>query len=179
MMDYFTKSKFLFWCVVILAIVNAVTLTSFWMKGPLDRDIRGSGGEVDGGRIMEQRLGLTQQQSEIFEQIRTEHFGRVRPLQGQMHKIRLDLLNEIFSEDPDRARISGLLDALEQMQAQFDRNLFDHFEQLKDACSEDQVEELKIMLRNLLESTRPTEGKARRPAKHGEMRPGHRPPPRR
>ena len=154
------KNKMLFWCVIILAVLNVITLTSFWMGKPPRGPVPASKGGQDGGKIMAERLHLSAEQARQFEQIRNEHFMRTRPLQDDIHKIRLEILDEIFSSEPNQAKIA-------------------HFQELKNTCNEDQAKELKIMLRDLIESTRPRDPERRPLGPERGMQPGHRPPPNR
>jgi Spy/CpxP family protein refolding chaperone len=167
-MNYFTKNKMLFWCVVALAILNVATLTSFWMGRP--------DAGLDGQKIMQEKLAISDEQVQQFEQIRNEHFMRTRPLQDDAHKIRLDLLNETLASEPNQARIKNLFTELENKQSQFEKNLFSHFQELKEACNEQQTEELKKMLRDLIESTRPRGPRHRPPGSAGDLGPNHRLP---
>ena len=178
-MDYFTKNKMLFWCVIILVILNVVTLSSFWMgkSGPAMQ--KRPGGQRDGQKIMTEKLQLSDQQAQEFEQIRNEHFMRTRRLQDDMHKIRLDMLDETFELEPDDLQIEKLLSELGEMQNQFEKNLFQHFQELKDACNEQQREQLQLMLRNLIDSTRPGKSRGRQQGSDGDKGPNRRPPPRR
>lgn len=178
-MDYFTKNKMLFWCVIVLVVLNAVTLTSVWIKRPPLGPPTGPDGRPDGHKIMEERLGLSLEQGEEFERIRDEHFMRTRRLQDDTHKVRLDLLDEMFALEPDETRIEELFGELGDNQNQFERNLYQHFQELKNACDQQQAEELKFMLRDLIESTRPGGPRGHPPGPGREFGPGHRPPPRR
>ena len=178
-MDFFTKNKMLFWCVIILAVLNVITLTSFWMGKPPRGPAPDSKGGQDGGKIMAERLHLSAEQARQFEQIRNEHFMRTRPLQDDIHKIRLEILDEIFSSEPNQAKIQNLLAEISSKQDLFEKYLFAHFQELKNTCNEDQAKELKIMLRDLIESTRPRDPERRPLGPERGMQPGHRPPPNR
>jgi len=156
-MDFFTKNKMLFWCVIVLVVLNAVTLISFWMGKPAAPLAKHPGSGRDGQKIMKERLQLSDEQARQFKQIRNEHFMRTHPLQGDMHKIKLDLLDEIFSPESDEVKIQELFAELEDVQSQFERNLFKHFQELKGACNAQQTEELKDMLIALIERTRPSD----------------------
>lgn len=167
-----------FWCVVILALLNVVTLTLLWKGRPPLGRMQGPEGNPNGQKLMEERLQLSEDQARQFEQIRREHFARSRPLQDDMHILRMDILNEIFNAEPDQAKIQNLLSELSDKQSQFEKNLFTHFQELKSACqNEQQVKELKMMLRDLIERTRPR-GPERQPmGPPGGMGPGHGSPP--
>lgn len=154
-MDYFTKNKMLFWCIIILVILNVVTMASFWLKRPPFGPGGRPGGERSGHRIMGDQLHLSAEQIQQFAEIRNKHFSQIRPLQEQSHQLRLDLLDEIFTVNPDQAKINELLTELGDKQSQFEMNLFNHFQELKTACNQQQTEALKTMLINLIESTRP------------------------
>ena len=175
-MNYFTKNKMLFWCVAVLVILNVATLTSFWMKRPPER-IRNQPGRVDGQKLMAERLQLTDEQARQVERIRREHFQRSRPLQDEMHGIRLDLLDELFAADPDPAAMEQMLKDLENKQGQFEAGLYRHFEQLRDVCDPQQAQELRLMLIDLIERTRPRDPQQQLQGPAGAMGPGHRVPP--
>jgi Spy/CpxP family protein refolding chaperone len=172
-MDFFTKNKMLFWCVMILVVLNVVTLASFWLKKPHPARPAGVGGQPNGQGVMEEQLGLSPEQARTIEQLREEHFMRTRPLQEQRHRIRLHLLDEVFAPQPDEALIEELVAELGAKESEFERNLYMHFQELKDVCTPDQIKELKIMLRDLIERTRPRDPQGAR----GGRPPGHRPPP--
>lgn len=168
-MNYFTKNKMFFWCMIILVVLNIATLTSFWLGKSKVIPPIAPRQRADGQRIMQEQLELSDEQAQQFEQIRNEHFMRTRPLQDDTHKIRLDLLNETFVSEPDKTRIKNLFTELENKQSQFEKNLFRHFQELKEACNEQQAEELEIMLRNLIENTRPRGPQHHRPGPAGEF----------
>ena len=171
MMDFFAKNRMLFWLIVVLVLLNVVTLTSFWLRRPLAGPAGGLQGRPGGQQIMEAQLHLTDEQALQFERLRREHFQRTRPLQDQAHKLRMDLLDEIFAPEPNEARIEALTAEIGDRQTEFERQLFQHFRQLKDVCNADQVAQLKRMLADLLKATRP--GDPRRPPN----RPGNGPRP--
>lgn len=154
-MDFFTKNKMLFWCVIILIVLNAVTLTTFWMKNPLLEPHKSGPAATDGLTLMAERLQLSPEQTQQIKRIRDEHFMRTRPIQDDMHKIRLDLLHEIFAPEPDEELIQTWFTELGENQTRFEKNLYRHFQELKDVCTAEQMQELQIMLRDLIERTRP------------------------
>lgn len=169
-MDFFTKNKMLFWCVVVLVLLNVATLGSFWLKKP-PLPPAGSGQGADGQRIMEERLGLSDEQATEFKRLREEHFMRTRPLQEKMHRIRLHLLDEIFAPEPDETLIEELFTELGEKQTEFERNLYTHFQEMKDVCTPEQMHELRIMLRGLIERTRPRDPQQHPRGPGGQMRP--------
>jgi len=121
---------------------------------------------------MEAQLQLTDDQALQFERLRREHFQRTRPLQDQAHKLRMDLLDEIFAPEPNEARIEALTTEIGDKQTEFERQLFQHFRELKEVCNENQTAQLKRMLVDLLEATRP-----RDPRPPADRRPGNGPGP--
>jgi cation transport regulator ChaC len=134
---------------------------------------------LDGQKIMEEQLQLSAEQAQRFEQIRNEHFRRTRPLQDDAHKIRLDILDEIFTSEPNQTRIQNLLAELSGKQNQFEKYLFAHFQELKNACDKQQAEELKFMLIDLIEKTRPRGPQHHPKGSPGDFEQGQMPPPRR
>lgn len=172
-MDYFTKNRLLFWAVAILIVLNVIGLISLWTRPSRPRGAALRLGPDDGGKIMEERLRLGPDQVEAFEQIRRVHFERTRPIVENMHYIRLELVAETFRPDLDRERVETLLAELGTEQAEFDRLLFEHFEELKGACRPEQIDRLKQLFAELMEMKR-AGGHGQRPTPRHD-----RPPPRR
>lgn len=154
MMIYFTKNKILFWCVVVLIVLNTVTIGSFWLKRP-SMGALGGRRSPGGQQVMVERLGLSDPQVLQLEQARATHFELTIPLQDEMHQLRLALLDEVFASDPDEEKIQTMLTTLEQQSGQFEGYLVKHFQELKEMCSSQQAETLKLMFVDLIERSRP------------------------
>ena len=178
-MDYFTKNKMLFWLVVVLIILNSATITSFWMKRQPAHRPDSPQGIRDGRKIMEERLNLSPDQVQQLEHARQRHFNNTNPMQDDLHKIRLDLIEELFEAEPDQLKIQNMLSSLDKGMGKFEHALFTHFQELKNICDDEQSEELKYMLTDLIESTRPTGPQRRDQGQRVAPGPNHRPPPRR
>ena len=145
----------------------------FWLRRPP----MGPKGGPGGGRIMEEQLHLSAAQARQFEQIRDKHFLQTDPLQQEMHEIRMALLEEIFAAEPNETTIQALTAQIGHGQSQFERLLFSHFRDLKNACKDRQVQELKHLLANLLENRRPPDPRQPHPEPKREPGPGHPLPP--
>ncbi len=174
-MDYFTKNRMLVWCVGVLVLLNVVTLGLFWLGRPPLGPPEGPGGRQAGQRIMEEQLQLSDEQARQFEQIRAEHFQRTIPLADEIHEIRLALLDEVFAADPNETTIQDLTARIGQRQCQFERQLFHHFQELRNVCTEQQAPELRHLLAGLLERAR--SGGLERPPQGPERGPGRGPGP--
>ena len=198
-MDYLTKNKMLFWCVIVLVVLNAVTLGSFWWGRPRPEGPRGRGAHGEGQRILKDKLQLSEEQADQFEQIRQEHFARTKPMQEEMQRVRLELLDQVFASEREDGKTEELLAQLGGKQVEFERQLLRHFQELAEACTADQVAALKEMLTNLVGPSGPQRpghgpgrgtgtgpgpgpghGPGQGPGAHGPARgrrPGHGPPP--
>jgi periplasmic protein CpxP/Spy len=166
-MDYFTKNRLLFWCVILLMLLNLATLTTFWIKRPLPAPLRGPVNRHDGQKIMEERLHLSDEQARQVERIRNEHFVRTDNLLDDMQTIRLDIINEIFASEPNKTKVAQLITELETKQTQFNTCLFRHFAELKQVCTPAQTDELKRMLIKLTENPPPLDTKFRTQGNEG------------
>ncbi len=134
----------------------------------------------DGHKIMKERLELSDEQAQLFERIRDKHFTQTNPLHADMRRIRLELMEQIFVTEPDDVVIEKLLDEFAAKQREFESQLFAHFLELKNVCQPDQLDELKRMNINLIESARPhnpQQGPRGRPPGFGSHQ-GPPPPPR-
>lgn len=172
-MDFFTKNKMLFWCVVVLVIANTVTLSTVWSRKPGPKISEGPDRPHDGQAIMEERLQLSEEQARLIEQSRNAHFERTRPIHDEMHRIRMDVLDEVFAAEPDDVEILEQLAELGNLQCQFEDYLFQHFQEMKDICDQQQAEELRFMLIDLIERTRPRDPKHHHRGRGREMGPEH------
>lgn len=176
MMDYFTKNKMLFWCVFILIAFNAATLTFFWVTKPMPRG-RHSG--PNGQEVMEEKLQLSDEQIDKFEVVRESHFSRAEPLQEAIHNLRLDILDEAFSAEPDSEKIQQMLSRLEEKMGQLESELTQHFQELKRICDQQQADELKVLLIEITERNRPRPPGEHRRGPDGGFKPEQGPRPRR
>jgi Spy/CpxP family protein refolding chaperone len=158
-MDFFTKNKLLFWCVMVLMLLNVLTLASVWLHRPPVPFGGMHQGRISGLEIMQKQLGLSKEQSRQIERIRNEHFARTDPILDEMRKIRLDVLDEVFASEPNRAKTNEYIEELGKKQIQFETKLYNHFAELKQACTPGQRGDLKRMLVRVIENPPPRETK--------------------
>lgn len=86
---------------------------------------------------------------------------------------RLDLLGELFAPQPNQEIIQQILSELEQKLGQFEREMLKHFQDMIAICDQQQAEELKFILIELMERTRPHPPQEHRRGPDGGLMPDH------
>jgi protein CpxP len=175
-MDYFSKNKISLWIIAILVLLNLFTLSTIWYGRfhiP-DRFPRREGRpqRQEGLKVLEQKLNLTAEQIKIFEDLRQQHFEKMKPLHHEIFSIRQELMGEAAKTEPDTARIRELTSRIGEKETERERNIFEHFAAMRSVCTPAQREKFEILLRELMGP--PPEMPGPRPGRH-EFRPGAEP----
>ncbi len=152
-MDYFSKNKISLWIIVILVLLNLFTLSTIWynqFRTP-DRPPRQEvGHRRQGLKVLEQKLNLTAEQITVFADIRQRHFEKMEPLQKEIFSCRRELMDELYKTEPDTVRISSLAKRIGEKEILRERYIFEHFMEMKSACTPEQKEKFEILLKQLM-----------------------------
>jgi Spy/CpxP family protein refolding chaperone len=152
-MDYFSKNKITVWIIVILVLLNLFTLSTIWFnqfrvpERPPRQDV---GHRRQGLKVLEHKLNLSDEQIQVFAEIRQRHFEKIRPLQKEIFSCRQELMNELYKSTPDTGRISTLARRIGEKEILRERAIFEHFMEMKSACNPEQKEKFEILLRELM-----------------------------
>jgi Spy/CpxP family protein refolding chaperone len=153
-MDYFSKNKISLWIIVILVLLNLFTLSTIWYDRfhiP-DRFPRPEGRHQrqDGLKRLERKLNLTADQIKIFESLRQQHFEKMVPLHQEIFSIRRELMDEVIKTEPDTARIRELTSRIGVKETERERNIIEHFTEMRSVCTPAQREKFESLLRELM-----------------------------
>jgi Spy/CpxP family protein refolding chaperone len=171
----YEKNKFLIWSILALIILNIGSLGLLWYKEvtkplqpppPLEQ-------RVNPEKFLENEMQLNKDQSEAFRELRRKHQEETGEIRRDIHRLSKDIVDELYKPKPDTARVTALSDEIGRKQAEFERALYNHFNNLKQICNPNQQEKLHKLLFELLDKT-----KLDRPPQPPENRPDRRPPPR-
>lgn len=156
-MDRINQNKFSRWLIIVLLAVNLLTVSIIWMQNmqkrePLPPDAAKPGQTV---KVMQNTIGLTDQQAGQFAIMREEHFDRRRKVEMEIASLKKQLYEEEFGDEKDTARINGLLNQIGAKQTEIEKLQIEHFEKLADICSKEQKEKLSKLLIETVGMPRP------------------------
>jgi len=175
-MDIITKNRFTFWIILILLFFNIAAVTMIWIdrKGPRtgppihERPVH-SERTLE---LLQQELGFTDEQIIKYDQLRRRHARQTQPLIHELQQLKRKIMDDILAGNPDSEYVQETARRIGELQAQVEHLTFTHFLDLKELCGEEQVQQLKELIRAFHSRNRP-QGKP--PGPRGEGRPMHPP----
>lgn len=163
-----SKSKTIGIAVIVLALMNVALLAFLWFgQKHNQRLINGGGGLL----VLTEKLGLSESQRNQLEVLRQEHFRRMEPLRRQSHESR-DRLHSLWSGGGTQEQVDSLSAEIGSLQAQIERNTFQHFSEIRAICNAEQKKIFDQIIKDILRQGERQEG----PPQRGL---DQRPPPRR
>jgi len=171
------NSRWMVAAVVLLVVLNISALALMWLKigqkpePPGSEFVRNNQNKVI--LFFKDELGLDDEQIELFLEHRKDHQVQSRKIRDDIQILKEEMLNELFLEQPDTARVARLIVAIGVHQMELEQLTFDHFANLKELCGEPQQERLQKLLKEFFQQQhRPRPGM---PQPRGDRPP---PPPR-
>ncbi|MBD3386965.1 periplasmic heavy metal sensor [candidate division KSB1 bacterium] len=97
-------------------------------------------------KFLQQELEFTDAQIEQYDQIRKQHHQRVTALQKDIHRYKRELMEEVFTQQPDTLRAMKIAALISEKQEQIERITFLRFLDLKALCGKEQSEKLHRLI---------------------------------
>ena len=172
-MNIFDKQRMTILVIVLLIILNVFTLyIIFDMQKNRQADLPMGPPAQRTAQFVQEELGLTDQQMQIYQQIRQKHVQKSRALLTEMQSMKRELMDMVFEDKVDTTKVDDLIARIGDKQSQLERLTFDHFLELKAFCEDNQVDKLKQIIGDFFRQNQPP-GLGNRPLPPGE---GRRPP---
>jgi len=155
-MDYFTKKGIVFWVFVLLTLLNISTLATIGFHHfsrpphPLVHGHHPMPPHEMPPRIQrfyKKRLGLTDEQTQQFKNLRATHFQSIKKAHDEVHQAKKDLFDVIWETPTEEARIQELMQQITAQHQHIARQDILHVSALKAVCDEQQQQELKRLIR--------------------------------
>ncbi|MBN2011732.1 periplasmic heavy metal sensor [candidate division KSB1 bacterium] len=144
------KNKLSVWLIALLVILNIATVSMFWInfnRNPMRQTPFGlQPPEQRTLQFLQQELGLTDAQIKLYDQLRQAHAKQTRPLLQNIRQLKRQMMDEIFSSEPDSGKVVEFTRRIGDIQAEIERLTFEHFLDLKKLCGENQVDKLQELL---------------------------------
>lgn len=151
-----SKIKTLVWTIIALIVLNIGSLGFLWYKQvtrpgqlPPPRNQ-----QANPDKFLEMELQLTDEQVAAFSELRQQHQQETRKIRQVIHGLSGNLVEELFKSQPDTARVAALSDEIGRKQAEYERITYSHFDELKQVCTPDQQEKLRVILFEMLDNMR-------------------------
>ena len=163
------------WVVLLLIVMNIVSLSALWIghskrpgKGRVDRQ---------GEKFLETRLSLTTTQISELRDIREGHFPKMMNLTRDFRKAR-ERLHKAPRTGNNDSQLDELAAEVGKAQAKIEREIYDHFSQIRAICTEEQKEIFDKIMIDVLQRGERRGGPGNGPPPHRPSGPeGRRPGP--
>lgn len=158
-MNYFNNIRLYKIIILILILLNAASIGSIWfLYGKIDffsndtppTENYGPPERVERSSIfLIQELDLNEKQRELFRNERTLHFAAVRILKDSIIIENQLLLDMVFTEKADSAKILGQHSKILQLQERIESLKIQHFLKLNSFCDDEQRIKMKGLFQDL------------------------------
>lgn len=146
-MDIFTKKRFTFWTIVLLVILNISTISMLWLNQ--NRRI-GASSQIREPRqdqrtlqFLQKELNLTDAQIRHYDQLSLAHAQRARGITDDIRRLKQEMMNEIFNNEPDTIKALEIADLIGKKQTELEQITLKHFLDLKELCGTEQIGKLQ------------------------------------
>ena len=150
-MDYKRKYRWaLAGFIIMLALNLAVVGTIWYMKS--DRDHRGRDRTTAQKlqRFVERELQLTEEQQQEYGALVREHLKKSRELRAEISNYRNEIYQNMNDTTTAPTRVDSLAEKIGATQAELERALYGHFEEVRSLCTPEQKERFERMIEKLL-----------------------------
>ena len=158
-MDIFTKNRATVTTIILLIVINVFTLLIIWFDGrgifgpprmepPRENDDRMA-------FFLKNELGLNEAQVQQYHQLRQKHLEQTREINENIHHLKKELLDQLFSDRVDSQKVNKLIQSIGEKQKIAERITFNHFLEMKNLCGEGQQEKLHRLLDEFFRPPRP------------------------
>jgi Spy/CpxP family protein refolding chaperone len=159
-MDLIRQNKFIGWVIAMLVALNLLTLTIIWFQmdkknqPPVNADKKPTPGSV---RLMQNEIGLSDDQANQFEQMRSDHMKKTKELNDALDDLKLRVVDELFNPHSGQSRVDSIAAKIGTLQSQLEIMRFEHFRALVQICNTEQKEKLYPVLREVFSKKGPND----------------------
>jgi periplasmic protein CpxP/Spy len=158
-MTLIKKTTTLWLIIGVLVLVNVATLGSLWLSQPATHGPERGPRPSRQGFFIEQRLNFSEEQANVYRQLRQEYFDNAKPFYDELKKQKEILYQHLkYNNGQDIKEIAAKIG---ELQAQIEILTFEHFLQIRKIGNEDQKSQLDSLMARIVD-------RAVRPLPRGE-----------
>lgn len=138
-------NRTLFWVFLFLVVINLSVLISFFvLVNRQEKALNTETRDITAG-IIRNELDLTETQIPRLCSIQDSFRNHAQPLALAIREKRNEILDHLYSDEPDTLVLNTLVTELTQMQIQLQKANIDHYLQVKSLCNPHQKDKLHKM----------------------------------
>jgi protein CpxP len=142
------KNKVLLIIVAVLLLTNIGMLVFLLkMKPPGGRGPRGWEGT---GAFLEKKVGFNQDQLKAYQELRSHHWEKMRPLLGGMRGAKENFYRLLYKPDLTDSLLNRYADSIGVKQQAIDLQTFHHFQQVRGLCSPEQRQRFDSLVHEVI-----------------------------
>ncbi|UCH14642.1 MAG: periplasmic heavy metal sensor [Bacteroidales bacterium] len=157
MKTYFNKYRILIWLIIILLVINISAITTIFLGVSLKdkKDIRPLPPKTEHrrhheGEFFYRSLNLSEEQHQQFKKAKHKFYSGAKNIAGQMHRKRIEFINELASEEPDTIKLQEIANEIGALHSKLKFQTYRHYLDMKRICTEEQEEELMKIFKSML-----------------------------
>ncbi len=140
--------------IIVLLLINAVTVTLLWIKFFTAPDfkreerhhIKGKPGIRLDSEFISEALNFSPEQQKTYEEIEKRHFDYARPLFDSIFVWKKYLLDRSIDGGLSPEEVAAVTNKIGNTQALLEKDLYQHFSEIKNICSNEQKEKFKDLV---------------------------------
>ncbi len=146
-MNVLTSKRLIKTAFALLVVLNVALLSVVWWQNA-HRSRAAMPHRPFGSRInrLQQPLKLSASQNTAFQQLRRDHFLKVRPEMENIASLKAALVEEALKAQPDTKKIDTLAAAIASHHRVIEHELALHFHELAKLCTPEQRDSLQAVL---------------------------------
>jgi len=146
-MSYLRNNKLLLLIIGVLLVANVWLLWAHVWNKP---DKTGQRKQIKPPHeILKQEIGFNEQQSAIYDSLRTKHYRSIRPMFEELNASRDSLFKLMHQPQIADSMIAMQSETVYEKQKAIDLKMHQYFRSLRDLCSEEQKPKMDSFLTNL------------------------------
>jgi len=127
------------------------------------------------GNFIVKELQFNKDQLNNFDQLNDQHHNKMRLLSDDLRKLKDELFSKISVASVNENEVDSLTTLIGKKEKEKETEIFNHFRNIQDICTEKQKEKFKIIIKDAL---RRGDDKGQRPPGSGRPNERRSPPPR-
>jgi protein CpxP len=157
MKTYFSRYNILIWLIIILLIINISAITTIFLGIRIrdKKDIRQFPPKIEyhrhhEGKFFDRSLNLTEEQRQYFKKSKHKFYSEAKKIAGQMHKKRVEFINELASDKPDTLKLQAIAEEIGSLHIKLKYQTYKHYLDMKSICTKEQEEKLINIFKSML-----------------------------
>lgn len=152
-MNFFLKKQVSAWLVILLLLINIAAILTIIYHVYFDENQEQTiTVTTDPGKIITRELNLDQDQMEKYKDLQSYFNQESEPVVEKMTKARFGILEELSLPDPDTSKLDSLALVIGDFHYQLKRITIDHLLKVKAICDSSQQDQLKTLIRDMMQS---------------------------